>query len=413
MVLYVRINNRKEYHHGHQYHDGLNTLNEKKVEKVGTANKVKENVNDLKRKLLDSSEGKKDESKVPLKSGEKKETAKAVPKKETGKAAPKKETGKAAPKKEGVKATQKNETKKGSLKKVAPDEAKKEATEKTKTKSEKEVDEKPRISIGKKVRDGFYFTRIENVARQYKKGCWLRIVDIPKDDKDLKCVEIGDGIYKANKIILGKRHYLYDPETIKRFNLPYNDDFMDILSGLGETKMLNQWVKSGLKLCYSYKAIDTASEKGHIETLKWWFNSGLYLKFSSLAIDYASMYNQVKSLDFWLDLLKKDIIEPDYFVYSNSAINWASENNSIRSLQWWSDHMEELKKYGLELKYSCSAMDGASCEGHIDVLNFFLRNFRFKKDLELKYTRYGYEIAKKKNMNHIVKFWTESGLIKE
>lgn len=63
---------------------------------------------------------------------------------------------------------------------------------------------------------GLYFTDIQNILKFAKTGCYLREVLLPTNDPDFKM--IGDenhDIWRANKIILGKRYVLYTIETVE------------------------------------------------------------------------------------------------------------------------------------------------------------------------------------------------------
>ena len=143
------------------------------------------------------------------------------------------------------------------------------------------------------------------------------------------------GIYK---VILSEPYYLFDPKTIKKFNLPVNDTYISCVCLKGYVKLLDWWLKSGLPLKYTEVALDLASKNGHVNVLEWWLKSGLPLKYTEVALDLASWHGHVNVLEWWL----KSGLE---LKYSELALNWASRNGHINVLEWW-------LKSGLPLKYT-------------------------------------------------------------
>lgn len=63
---------------------------------------------------------------------------------------------------------------------------------------------------------GFYFTDINHILNFTHLGRYIREVFLPTDDPSFKIIKdlTGDK-WRANKIILGERHYLWDIETFK------------------------------------------------------------------------------------------------------------------------------------------------------------------------------------------------------
>ena len=171
---------------------------------------------------------------------------------------------------------------------------------------------------------GFYFTTKEFIHEFYEYGIYLREIELPINDPEFKMVKDPSGNkWRANKIILGNKYSLLDPEIYITLGIKMMD--MDYASAKGYEKLLQLWKDSGLELKYSNCAMDWASENGHKTILQWWKDSGLGLKYSYYAMD------------------------------------WISANGYEKILQWWKDS-------GLELKYSDDAMDWASENGHEKIL---------------------------------------------
>ena len=91
---------------------------------------------------------------------------------------------------------------------------------------------------------GFYFTDIDHVHEFLHYGVNLRVVELPYDDIDFKCLPDGNDKWRANKIILGEKYSLADVETYqfleangfdlyanahKVFRHAIKNDFMEIV----------------------------------------------------------------------------------------------------------------------------------------------------------------------------------------
>jgi ATP-dependent Lon protease len=84
--------------------------------------------------------------------------------------------------------------------------------------------------------------------------------------------------------------------------------------------------------------------------------------------------------------------------YTDKAIDNASANNHVHILDWW-------LKSGLELKYTQNAIDNASANNHVPILDWWL-----KSGLELRYTQKAIDNASANNHVPILDWWLKSGL---
>ena len=68
---------------------------------------------------------------------------------------------------------------------------------------------------------GLYFTNREHLPQFLHFGVWIREVTLPWTDEEFKVVTDPSGDkFRANKIILGKRHSAYDPDAFHAIGLP-------------------------------------------------------------------------------------------------------------------------------------------------------------------------------------------------
>ena len=305
--------------------------------------------------------------------------------------------------------------------------------------------DKPFEIYGTCVKGGLYFTKLEYIYKFYGDGIYLRKVILPKEDPEFKMIRDPTGyMFRANKIILGKRYCLLDFNTYIKFSIDVrtNNYLIYFASKYGRLDVLEQWKNNKIQLKYSNNAIDSASENGHIEilewwknispdekifngndfstksfshlkyscrsmdsasakglvdVLEWWKNSGLKLKYSCNAIELASANGQIKSLQWWSDAAFNDNLELFYHI---EAIDLASANGKIQSLEWW-------KNSNLDLMYSVNAINFASANGHSYILEWWENS-----GLDLVYTNDAINLAFANGYWNILEWWKNSTLTK-
>lgn len=240
-----------------------------------------------------------------------------------------------------------------------------------------------------------------------------------------------------------------DSNSEKFIYLKYNVNSIDWACSNGHVDVLDWWYNycheelgekwlEGFK--YSKWSIDWASSLGCIEVLNWWFkhSSEIPLKYSKNAIDWAASYNKLHVLNWWWDHNP-----PFLFMYTNLSMDWAASNGHVNVLEWFFKRSEQYAnndenpeceinsecemnyeyevnydktfskrsdtKKVLRLKYSEIAMDWASIDGHIDVLNWFLDKHK-RYGLKLKYSK----AITDNSYSPIVKnWWQTSGILDE
>ena len=180
---------------------------------------------------------------------------------------------------------------------------------------------------------GFYFTTIENIPRYYSYGINIREVRLPLDDPEFIMIKNPScDVSRANKIVLGKKYSLYDPETYAKFGLLMENNIylVNHASEHGHIEFLDYWLLSGLKLKYSSDAMDLASENGHIHILARWKNSGLKLKYTHYAIDWAQENNHNNVVEWWKqNSLHPALLETRLKAYLTEDIKPISKKNVL------------------------------------------------------------------------------------
>jgi hypothetical protein len=221
---------------------------------------------------------------------------------------------------------------------------------------------------------------------------WIRIVIFPSkcDIYPSKLFNHHTGerfslIKYDGDIIISDKYYLYDIETIKKFNFEIDKTYIYNLCSLGKVDTLEYLHKKnkikGLNLSITpyISFMDIASNHGHIHVLEWWFQSNLPVIYSAHSLDTASVNDHVNVLDWWL----------------NSSLKLKyTENASSNSFSVY-----------LGLKYSSDALDMASAKGHVNVLNWWLNS-----GLELKYTEKALDYASWNGHVNVLDWWKNSGL---
>lgn len=142
--------------------------------------------------------------------------------------------------------------------------------------------------------------------------------------------------------------------------LIYTNCAIDLASAHGNVNILEWWLNAGLnyglKLKYSNDSLNYASMNQDFNVLNWWLKSGLKLKYDCTGIDYASERSHINVLNWWL----KSGLE---LKYSENAINNALISDNISVLIWW-------LKSGLKLKYTNDAINHALSKKYYGALYF-------------------------------------------
>jgi len=104
-----------------------------------------------------------------------------------------------------------------------------------------------------------------------------------------------------DKMILGSKYYLGDPNTIRKFNIEVNESYINNICAIGDVKFLEWWKNSGLPLKYDESTMDMASQNGHVNVLEWLKNSGLSLEYERDYYSWDYYTHNVDVLEWWFN----------------------------------------------------------------------------------------------------------------
>jgi hypothetical protein len=142
--------------------------------------------------------------------------------------------------------------------------------------------------------------------------------------------------------------------------LKYISSTLDEASKYGRVNVLEWWKNSGLPLEYDEMTLNLASYYGHVNVLEWWKNSGLPLKYDERALDHASILGHINILDWW----KNSGLPLKYNEWVLYIASYYNDINVLDVLEWW-------KNSGLPLKYDERALKHAQMNGKADVINWW------------------------------------------
>jgi hypothetical protein len=117
-----------------------------------------------------------------------------------------------------------------------------------------------------------------------------------------------------------------------------------------------------------------------------------YINIDDIYVDSLCGFGKTETLDL---LMKKFGSE---LKYSEKALNNASKNGHVKVLEWW-------VKSNLPLKYSDNALCDASKNGHVNVLEWWV-----KSNLPLKYDADVLRYASSAGHVNVLEWWKNSGL---
>src|SRR5438128_438090 len=120
-------------------------------------------------------------------------------------------------------------------------------------------------------------------------------------------------------------------------------------------------------------------------------------------LDVNSVFNYALLSKIHYDLIKNHpiyrclVLYKDWHKNYNDLVEWASCDGNIDVLNWF-------KNSGLEFKYSFSAIDLASAHGHTNVLDWFK-----KSEFKFKYSVNAVDYASENGHIHILNWFKNSG----
>ena len=206
-----------------------------------------------------------------------------------------------------------------------------------------EFNDDPNIKCGA---GGFYFTTKGYISRFYSFGIYLREITIPVDDPDFRIIKCKDATkWRSNKIILGTRHSLFDPETYVKFGLDIwknkyivvfacqygRIDFLDKLIKMNEDVGPNQ-LEARYDRGILYNMIYAASKHRQIVVLDW-LKENKIIKETTLEKILARQSIMIQLVP----IIKDDEDDEDDETESkyNIIIYKACAKGHLDVLEWW------------------------------------------------------------------------------
>ena len=184
---------------------------------------------------------------------------------------------------------------------------------------------------------GLYFTDIKNIFKFLNHGIYLREITLPTDDPEFMMIQDPDGDkWRANKIILGKRWSLCDPETLRFLLIPAEGNGTDVRNKndaiiwayhqnlLGNLEIAELFLKAGADSDY---LAGFAFNKGNISLIEFLIKNN---------VDFQTFYQKRK--DSCLGQLKQGCFLND------------CNNSILRIAVWMGDEkmVELLIKNGMQ-----------------------------------------------------------------
>lgn len=193
---------------------------------------------------------------------------------------------------------------------------------------------------------GFYFTTRQYINRFYSYGIYLREVTIPSTDPDFKIIEC-QGILKwrANKIILGAKYSLFDPETYNKFEL-------DIWAN-----------KNIIEFAGQYGRIDFLEHLKNMNNT--WDNNYDFVHINNMIIA-ASKHNQLAFLEW----IKKEGFIYRKFIATNAVVA-GCENGHYNVVEWWS-------KTTAIIDYALIDVQKIVANKYYDLLDWLIKNSKIR-----------------------------------
>uniref|UniRef100_A0A6C0E6H9 Ankyrin repeat protein n=1 Tax=viral metagenome TaxID=1070528 RepID=A0A6C0E6H9_9ZZZZ len=248
---------------------------------------------------------------------------------------------------------------------------------------------------------GFDFTNIGNVCYypyEFKHDNSLWIVEPQGKFENIQ----GKPWYRSNKIILSEEYPFYSVDTIKTLDLTVNSKYIAHACGLGKFDILELWKASKTPISNIDLVLEFASGCGRVDVLNWLDKSGFELNPTMNVIGSTISYGHVDVLKWWIEKVGMTRLEK-YVLDSylmQIAVDKASTNGHVEMLDY-------LKKIGL-LKhgdYTKDAIDQASGKGHTNVLEWW-----HNSGLALKYSENAIDIASWNGRTNVLNWWVKSNL---
>ena len=147
------------------------------------------------------------------------------------------------------------------------------------------------------------------------------------------------------------------------------------------------------------ESIQAAVDQKRIDIMDWWLGKGEQLRFNGISLIDAAKNGHLEVFKWYQE---HNLI----MWYMNRIINCLCKYGHVRILQWLKDNDILRACYMYNNKYNIKAMDVASANGQVNVLDWW-----FKSGLKpLRYSENAISSAFDNDHGTVLKWWIESGL---
>jgi len=217
---------------------------------------------------------------------------------------------------------------------------------------------------------GLYYSDIHNIYKFFNYGCHLREITLPVSDPEFKMIKDPSGDkWRANKIILGTRYDLCNPDTWKYlinngFDIHTNNDWpLLIASEQGWIEIVKFLIENGANMfAYGNYTLKIAAFEGHLEVVKFLIQKG-----ANLHDDNEDTLRSAAIRSRW------DIVQ--YLIENGADIHTDHEFVLDRACEYGT---LEIVEFLIEKGADISANGGhaiklARCNSNPEVMNFILK----------------------------------------
>lgn len=218
------------------------------------------------------------------------------------------------------------------------------------------------------IEGGFYFSDAKNIFNFLDfSSYYLRKIKLPTSDPDFKMVRDPlEDKWRCNKIILGERLKLSDPEVYKLLLSEISNNYDRILnysSFHGNLRVIKFLVANGFPI-NNDDALILSSSNGHLSTVKFFVKHGVDIDVKKrTALLRASMHGHLNVVKFMVE--KAGCTNQEWI---NAAMRYAAYEGYLNIVAYLLDQGANIHIFDNEV------LTTASRNGHLALVKFLVKN---------------------------------------